>query len=798
MDLGFADQHVEQRLVPMNFFSKLTGRSWGRALIVLLLALAAVSAQYTEVVRAPNSTLFNGTGDGLKNYYAFAYHVAHDSTFMQFEGMNHPFGEQIGYPDAQPALANTIKVLAGLFPGLQHRVVAIINLATLLSLVLTAFSLYLLFRHFGTPWFFAAVCAIALTGLSPQTPRIAAGHHALSYGWLLTLPAYFTIRCLGAARPLRWALLGAGVTFIGFYLHPYTGMIATCWMGFFLLFMARPFIQRKEWSRLIHTAAMVIVPVVLFLTIQALTDHHEGRTSRPLGFFEYKTDWSGVLSPPAVYRSSLSWWVFPMTMPQEFEATAYLGIATLIGVMILALVSSILWARHRTNNQGGTSWPYTLTAMLLAALPLLAFAFGVPFSETHGPYPWSVPLIGQFRSPGRFAWPAYYALGMIALYGTYWMRQRASGYWRCAATVFSAALPLAYFHEARAMHVAVVDAISHNRNVLSLEGLTAQERSLLTSIDAERYRAIIPIPHFLAGSDELLLLPDDRTMQLAMILSYWKGLPMTAYSLARTSVTETKELLGLLNSPWYPRPIAERFAPEDVFLLVNTVPPANEEETRYLALATPVAAFDDVRLSKITAAELFKIRSNELFVELDRIAGDSLTDGWITTRPGERIHHHSFNDRVSDHVYDGPGAYSGLKREVNTLITVPANSLTEGERYVASYWTYTRGHLRNHALTCVAQRDPRTGREDWINCGDMRFARIVNGDWSLVELPFTVNSRADEYRIFVEGRKSYRDTIWCDEVVVRPAYTHSFKVLERKGGRIAKVIFNGQVLTRPL
>ena len=185
------------------------------------------------------------------------------------------------------------------------------------------------------------------------------------------------------------------------------------------------------------------------------------------------------------------------------------------------------------------------------------------------------------------------------------------------------------------------------------------------------------------------------------------------------------------------------------------------------------------------------------FFTFTTVAGDSITDGWITTRPGERIFHTSFDDRPTEHVYAGTGAYSGLKREVNTLLTVPANSLTEGERYVASYWTYTRGHLRNHALTCVAQRDPGSGREDWITCGDMRFARIVNGDWSLVELPFTANKDEDEYRVFVEGRRSYRDTIWCDEVMVRPAYTHTFKVLERTDGRITKVIFNGQVLTRP-
>src|SRR5690606_30175307 len=121
--------------------------------------------------------------------------------------------------------------------------------------------------------------------------------------------------------------------------------------------------------------------------------------------------------------------------------------------------------------------------------------------------------------------------------------------------------PLFYLHEARAMHAPVASSVSHNPNVLIRAGLTAQERSLIRRVEPNTYSAIIPLPHFLAGSDELLILPEERIMRLSMALSYWTGLPMTAYSLARTSVTETVEQLGLLNSPWYPRPIADRYDP---------------------------------------------------------------------------------------------------------------------------------------------------------------------------------------------------------------------------------------------
>lgn len=781
----------------MTQLSPLPVRPWARALVVIAAALGALCIHYSPILRSPNSSLFSGTGDGLKNYYAFGYHVVHDTSMMQFAGMNHPFGEQIGYPDAQPALSGSVKAITTIIPGLAKYTVAIVNLAALLGMVLTAFSIYLLLCHFGVNWIYAGLCGVALAALSPQTLRIQAAHHGLSYGWTLTLTAYFFIRTLSAVRSARWALFGGSITFIGLYLHPYTGMITASWMGFLLMLVCYPIIRRKEWARLTHACALVAGPIALFLLVQTLTDHHQGRTDHPLGFFEYCTSWSGVLSPPADCRTDLSWFIIPWNMPQEFEATAYLGLGALLGLFVLIPARAVQWANNAPPYEGELRWPFLLTAMGLAAIPLLAFAFGLPFSEEHGPYPWSVPFIGQFRSPGRFAWAAYYAVGLFVMFGTWWLWCRSKGKMRYFAATLTGVIPFLYLYEANAMHNRVSASIAQNRNVLSESGLSHEEALLLGRIDPSRYRAIVPVPQFLTGSDERLLLPDERTMHLAMVLSYWSGLPMTAYSLARTSVTETIEQLGLLNSPWYERSVSKRYAPEDQLLLLTAANPANDEEALYLSLGRPVAACGSVRLVSLTAQELFKDRKEELFAALDGSAIREQTSDWITTPSAARVLHYSFDSIAADHVYAGSGAYSGLKRNVNTFATVPQFTLEEGGKYIASYWAYTKGSLRSHALTCVAQRDPATGQEDWITCSDMRFARIVNGDWSLVELPFTANRDEHEYRIFAEGRRSYRDTIWCDELIVRKADAQSFKVLAREGGRITKVIYNGHFLTRP-
>ncbi len=148
---------------------------WVRALIVSVACTGLLFVQYGNLLRDPGSYLFRGDGDGLKNYFVFGYHVQHDPNLMQFDGMNHPFGNQISYPDAQPALSGATRLAARIFPALRDRAPEIINLAALLSIAVTALSIYLILIHFGVGWVYAAFAGIALSYCSPQLIRMEAG-----------------------------------------------------------------------------------------------------------------------------------------------------------------------------------------------------------------------------------------------------------------------------------------------------------------------------------------------------------------------------------------------------------------------------------------------------------------------------------------------------------------------------------------------------------------------------------------------------------------------------------------------
>jgi hypothetical protein len=765
--------------------------------LVALGALGFLALFHPALIQAPGATLFRGSGDGLKNYFVFGYHLKHDSSYMQFEGMNHPFGEQIGYPDAQPALVNAAKLASGLFPALRNESVAIINLAVLVGWLLTAVSIYLLLLYFGVYWAYAAIGGIALMALSPQALRMVAGHHGLTYGWAIVLPVLSYLRVRTGQWPWRAAIGGAVLLLLGIQLHQYTGMIALALLGVLFLLDRPVHTLLGEPQRAKALLLLLCAPVFAYLLIQGLSDHHTGRTDKPLGFFDYRTDRHGILAPYAHYGDPLAQRIVPLDGPADLEASTYLGLAVLLAAAVLFMVASILLLRPTLLREHGTGWPRRLTLLVLAAMVLLAFAVGVPFSSARGWLPWSVPFIGQFRSPGRFGWAAYYMFGIAAIYSAWWLWQQARGMARWPAALYAALIPALYLYQGTYLHTAIAQEIHGDRNVLHPDLLTAEEKALIEAASRTPYRAMVAVPHFLNGSDELLLLPDEPTMRSALTLAYHTGIPLMSSNLARTSVTETFQQLGVFNAPWYPRPIAARFAPDDRILLVRGAEPGSAFEAAHFARAEPLITAGGVELRSIRASELFLDRRAELFAELESTYSDTTRDGgWQVLPSAAPFHFQDHEDRPSPLAYRGKGAYQGVHGEFNVVASVPPGTLQEGE-HIASFWVHNKGPLRLHTLVCITQQALDAPQDEWISCGDTRFSRVVNGDWSLFELRFSVDRSQDHFGIKLKGADHYRDTITVDEVLIRPADALVFRVLERDAQGIRAVHYNGHYLQRP-
>src|SRR5688572_18321705 len=112
--------------------------------LLLVLTILYISFFYGKVLKHPNSYFFIDAGDGIKGYYAYAYHIKHDTSYVNFQGMGYPYGENHLFTDGQTAVSNTVKFISEYIPRIEQYSIGIYNLMMVLSFIPCALFLYLI------------------------------------------------------------------------------------------------------------------------------------------------------------------------------------------------------------------------------------------------------------------------------------------------------------------------------------------------------------------------------------------------------------------------------------------------------------------------------------------------------------------------------------------------------------------------------------------------------------------------------------------------------------------------------
>jgi hypothetical protein len=203
---------------------------------LLLLVLAAAVFMllfYGKSIFHPNEYLFNNNGDALKNYYTYAYHISHDHSYLNFSGMNYPYGENFLYTDCHPVLANLFKSLSHVFGFFSSDSIGILNLIMLLSIFLTFIACYFLLLEFSVNAWFSAAFALGIAMLAPQVFRME-GHLALSYSIAIPLSWLLLLKSLRTGKKSLLILLFFSLLF-WMFIHAYLGVIIIAFLGVFML-----------------------------------------------------------------------------------------------------------------------------------------------------------------------------------------------------------------------------------------------------------------------------------------------------------------------------------------------------------------------------------------------------------------------------------------------------------------------------------------------------------------------------------------------------------------------------------
>jgi len=742
--------------------------------LLLLFAGIFVMAYYGKMLSAPNDYLFSDSGDGIKNYFTYAYHIKNNSTIIHFDGMNYPYGEHFLYTDCHPVITVAMKLLAGVSGFPENYSIGLLNFLLIFSIFLTFWVCYLLLNALKIEKWLSLVFAISMAVMAPQIFRLG-GHYALSYSVAIPLSWFLLTKVFSSSK--SYSLLLFLNLLFWMFIHAYLGIIAGSFLFTMLVLslLLKP-ASGNEKRRILSGMLAVALPVLIFYGFTIISDPFDGRTDNPSGFFLYNAEFDDVFVPHHPPLRPLLDKLTGGVIKLKWEAWSYVGFAGTI--IFLALLISLFYAAAKSSYRKNVAHYFNnrnINIPVIAACILLLFAMGFPFKQ----FPALIdyfPVFKQFRATGRFAWPFFFAFGVLIANILQQFIGRKRNFWSYAlipvlVLIFNIAEGLPYHREVSGM-------ISKSKNYFNSGQLTEEYRKAISSIQPENYQAILTLPFYYYGSESYERPRSDQAMKVSMIISYHTGIPNICANLTRTPVYQSKNIVQILSPGFYPKNFVSDFPSEKPFLVVVADDHLTGYEEKILLRSKRLADFEQFSMYEITFDALFQNDAEqyirEFYTKKDKLYESS---GFLVSDNAAFLYFDDFENMASTEPFRGSGGYRGMKKGKNTYCEIVPGNFDPGITYSFSIWMNNREKdaLNLWFRFLVEEWNPKT--DLWTTSTVFpEQSEVIYGDWSLVEGEFSVQS-SESYVYFVsKGKEDSKAELFADDLLIREKHVDVYRL----------------------
>jgi len=749
--------------------------------IILILGIIYVFLFYGEVLLSPNSFIFNESGDGIKNYFTYAYHIKHDTTYTNMEGMNYPYGENYLYTDSHPVISNTLKYLSSVTPFFETHSIGLLNLLMILSIFITFIVIYFVLVELKLNKWFSIVFSFCITLLAPQLFRLE-GHLALSYSFAIPLSWLLILKCTQKFRIYLLVLLFINNLF-WMFIHAYLGIIIISFLFSFLL--AKYFFDKHKIVQLryyIWLGIAITLPIILFYIYVALIETHIGRTNNPSGFFLYNAEIDDILIPPGKPFRPLLDKITGGIIKLEWEARGYIGIINslfFIGTVFFSIIS--IFNKKAQAILKSFFSNKLINISLVAASIVFLFALAIPFKQIPNLIE-IFPIFKQFRATGRFVWPFYFAFTVFAAYvfqekilvRLYHKKGKIIGITFMFLYVSTCGFEAFNYHNPVSKH------ITNSPNLFRKEQLPENFRKAIDFINPEDYQAIISIPFYYQGSESYSRPRQDEAVKNSLVFSYHTGIPNVCANLTRTSIEESKRIVQIVSPNYYNKKITDDIKSRKPFLILKTGTHFTQYEEAILKKGNTIHGNDNFELLQISYEELFGDDCNKLFngfqVKLPNLIRQ---DSFYVSDFSSSFYYNSFDELKSDTTYRGDGSYASIKKGKNTFAEFPPNTFQKGKEYDLSIWMYNGvpDALNLWFRLIVEEYDKETNH--WYSTTIFpEQAEVINNNWSLVEGTFSIHDPKNRTYIVSKGKMNSKATLHVDDILIKEKGINLYKINE--------------------
>ncbi|MDA3816606.1 MAG: hypothetical protein PF486_04455 [Prolixibacteraceae bacterium] len=718
--------------------------------IVFLIITATVLFLFNQILSNLNSTYFATGGDGLKAYYGAIYHNNYDKSYHHFNGMNHPYGENIFFTGSQPPISNTVKFIDENIIECSGYIVGIMNGMMIASIILGIFFLYLIFRRFKIPAWYSALVAIGIGLLSPQLGRLG-GHFSLS--WMLWIPLeLYLLQLIQEKRTWQRSVIFGITTLLAGMMHLYFFMFS----GFLLLFYwGNQFISKKDKLKSIfpylHVLIQLLIPFLLIQLLMGQYDTVTDRTGFPWGFYSYRAYPGSVLLP-------VNKWYVPFiselgfTRKYSWEAFSYTGIIASLGFIAIILLKIISKKSKRSFSDN----PYTEVWFWASAAALL-FSMGIPFILGLDKLRLILGPVAQIRALGRFAWLFYYVLNIIVFIKLYEHLRTNKIRNIYKSFIYVAVIGILFFEAYD--NTRVIKSLNNKIPSFTQAANTNGTYSDLP-FDKNKYQAIMPLPYFHIGSESSWIEPKCGMAQKIFTASLSTGLPTNAVMLSRTSLSQTYKNIALTLTPWKTYEVLDDYQSEKpVLLMVASCDQLNENERRLIRHSSLVDSEGETKFYSLEVDSLRAIPGKYNFPARYHSVIDS-----IKILDKDTLAHISYVATSNETLkIKAPAKHQRIFEN-------PVNLNPEKPVFIR-FWVKNYNHdlvARTQLLVIQSKPDHQTIEEKYTDI--FRNIRTIDGDWALVEIKLQPQQKSQIFKILIRNK----------DINGKPLYFKEFTISQLK------------------
>ncbi len=738
-------------------------------LILIVLSTTFFISFYGKVVFHPDNYLFSNEGDGIKNYFTYASHIKNDSSYVNFEGMNYPYGEHFFYTDCHPVIAVFFKMLASKFQYFSLHSIGIINFLMILSIFLSFYVCYFLLKEFGVNSWLSLLYSLGITLLAPQIFRMG-GHLALSYSVAIPLSWLIILKILHHPNKPIYPIIFFVNNLFWLFIHAYLGVIILFFLSAFII--AKYIADRSRWTATAHyfkIFSAIVAPIILFSLFVFFTDTHIGRTDNPSGFFLYNAEFDDVFLP---HHPPLRRLIDALTgniINQKWEAWSYVGFSTTIIFIFLLVLSFKKMLKRRQETFLNTFFKSEImNVSLIAAFVVLLFAMAFPFIQFPGLLE-VFPILKQFRATGRFAWPFYFvALVFAATVMQEIYTKSLNQPWKKFAVVLCIMVGVFNVVEGFYYHIETSTAIVKSKNLFKKEFLPDSFKTAFESVNPENFQAIIALPFYYQGSESFSITGSSETFRASLLLSYFTGLPNVCANLTRTSIKESKNIIEMVAPDFYKKDIIADLPDNRPFLAVRSRDSISKYENDIFVKCKPLFANDEISLYSLAKDDLFRNSGQSIYEKFIQIKPTLFQkNSFYLSDENSFFYYNSFEETKSDWPFRGNGGFRSIKKGKNTFAEFAPETFMPGKKYSVSLWMYNgqKDALNDWFRFIIEEFDEE--KNNWVSttCFPAE-SEVINGDWSLVESTFEIKNPKSRIFIVTKGKDNSRADLFADDLLI--------------------------------